>query len=289
MSNPNFNFDELFLASMLPLKTCPETKEIYCEMPELPFEPLPDLPDYLKIAREQWFRMFDLMSEMIHVIAPIERYGKDNHVMNEANTNFKDAILAWPSSSVAETKNLPPKTSVPPKEDSEEAKTEEAKKNVPPKIIGPPKEDSEEGKTDKAKKNDSQDVVKPRVFLDEELELFEIIDYDKPYVKISDSLLQRQAEGTLYAFEGVALYTDVVNLARRPLEFFPEKVRRPAKRKLDDVELQAEIVLKKIKNADEREILQAFCSRIQMYTEDVSKRCQVRRSNEFICGTVSMD
>ena len=72
------------------------------------FRSITDTCDYLALVREQWFRLFDWMAEEQHVTLPTDRFGPFHEVLDEKYLEYKPAILAWPTSPVADTKNLAP-------------------------------------------------------------------------------------------------------------------------------------------------------------------------------------
>ena len=80
------------------------------------------------------------------------------------------------------------------------------------------------------------------------------MDNNGVLVPVSDDRVIRSAgNGQVCEIEDVEMFTESVNFASRPMAYLPGKVKRPAKRKLDDVEVTAEFLLNKIKERSEKD------------------------------------
>ena len=183
------------------------------------------------------FRLFDKMAEAQHVTFPRRKLG-DRHKVDVNYTEHKNAILTWPTSSVADTKNLIPPCNGPkqtppnatnnpdgkkesdnPANDgdnkendkqSENDKKDDAKqdKNNNPANDGDKENDkqTENDKKDDAKKDKSNNNNgKPRCFLNDSFHVAELLQSGE-HVPVSDDKLERLDSGQLVKVDGVALY-----------------------------------------------------------------------------------
>lgn len=299
-------YEEHFCVKSLPLKECPLTQEVYCDMPKGLLDPLPTKQklnggDYLTLVREQWFLLFDRLAHLQHVIEPTNLFG--NHEVSQVYNDHVEAIAEWPLAMNSSLRRAAKKISRKPKVKLEVD-------NAPETIGITMKKDNAAAPTNKdvMDKKRGHHLVTLMIEASNEGAMdpqhnnhMEAIDDDEDSSSNKESEVSDVDEG-----EGASSATkpkvflngvyidmghadDEVDEGKQihvtcPAVFIAKRVKRPLKRKPDLVEVHAATLLKKIKAKDPRAASKLEEARVQVQKQQREICTQSKALCEAICA-----